>query len=75
MNNKLSWFNGLNKKDRKATVFSMLWIIIVTLVVMNEANSSYYPDEIGESLQKFLLFGILPVFSYWGYRWIKSGSE
>lgn len=58
---KQSWLNGLNKKDRIASVLSILWIVIVILFVI-----CYNGDELGGSLEHFLWWGILPVFLYWG---------
>jgi hypothetical protein len=77
MNEKISWFNNLSKKNRIATVLSVLWIMMTTIVVMNASIDSYYGrgDELSESFFKFLLFGILPVFLYWGWRWIKSSKD
>lgn len=67
MNEKQSWLNGLNKKDRIASVLSILWIVIVILFVIR-----YNGDELGGSLEHFLWWGILPVFLYWGRRfWFK----
>jgi hypothetical protein len=77
MNEKISWFNNLNKKNRIATVLSAVWVMMTTIVVMDAATYKGYgrPDELSESLFKFLLFGILPVFLYWGWRWIKSSKD
>jgi hypothetical protein len=78
MTEKISYFNSLSKKNRIATVVSILWVMAVTIVVIDSATYEAYgsrPDELSESFFKFLLYGILPVFLYWGLRWIKSSKD
>ena len=57
--------NPLSKKARVGVVVSIVWLIVLFMIALNESRGCY--DE--EFLAIFLIGGILPIIG-WGIRWV-----
>lgn len=62
---------NLSKKARIGALISVVWLIIIFVVLINESRGDI--DE--EFLSNFLIIGVLPILIGWGIRWIKQGSS